>query len=626
MSFCMRIFNNKKIWILAALFLLLSIGILFGMRRGETPPVKKGCVDFWNVDLRSKKAVELWGEWEFFAYKHLVTELLEGEEPDGYVKVPSYQKRRAEEPIAWGSYRITMENCPPDVTVSLTLRGMPSAYRIFINGESVEKSGIVSTNRSVTSVHGGVSQEIAFTLHSDVCELVVETSGQLLPGLSIAPRIQEYGTWQQEYNRYRAVVLLLFGMHILFVASYLIQLILNPRSGFSWAMLGALTLLLLKGLASDIPFSSLLGQTAGGYDRFQLWMYVAQFVMWDIVLGIYYGDHRKRKSRHLGWKEAVLSVGVLAAVFGVIQGETDWWFYLDGAVWIVLAVRLINFVRHRGACGLECFWEEAGLQFLWFGCAMSDLAMMGIRSYPYKMGFFLGVITFDLAVNVIDRFRMKGIQQKALEVLRIEGELQQAKMELALRQIKPHFLQNALMSIKVLCRTRPREAEQAIYDFAVFLRSNMNAIESSVPIAFTEELRTIQGYLHIEKLRFGDRIQVVWDIQEEHFLILPLTIQPLVENAVRHGICQKIEGGTVTIATRRKQKEILVEIRDDGVGFDVAKAESSEGIGIRNLRLRLDKLLHASLEIYSRPGEGCIQIVRIPADNGREEHEDYIRR
>lgn len=144
----------------------------------------------------------------------------------------------------------------------------------------------------------------------------------------------------------------------------------------------------------------------------------------------------------------------------------------------------------------------------------------------------------------------------------------------------------------------------------------MKAMESTVPIPFSEELQTIRGYLHIEQIRFGSRLNIQWDIREEHFLVPPLTIQPLVENAVCHGICEKIEGGTVIIASWRERDEIIVEIRDDGVGFDAARLEDVKGIGISNLRLRLEELLHARLEIVSSPGEGCVQLVRIPVDGG----------
>ena len=132
----------------------------------------------------------------------------------------------------------------------------------------------------------------------------------------------------------------------------------------------------------------------------------------------------------------------------------------------------------------------------------------------------VGVIAFDLSVNVIDRWRMNKIQQRALEAAKIEQKLQEARLELALHQIKPAFFAKCLMSIKVLCRTRPKEAEQAVLRFAVFLRGNMNALESAEMIPFREECKTIERYLHIEKNSFlGERLQVQWDLQEEKFRI-----------------------------------------------------------------------------------------------------------
>lgn len=262
---------------------------------------------------------------------------------------------------------------------------------------------------------------------------------------------------------------------------------------------------------------------------------------------------------------------------------------------------------------------EIGILLLYTGIVLSDFAHIGML--PYSGGIFMlvGVIAFDLSVNVIDRWRMNKIQQRALEAAKIEQKLQEARLELALHQIKPHFLQNALMSIKVLCRTRPKEAEQAVYDFAVFLRGNMNALESAEMILFREECKTIERYLHIEKMRFGERLQVQWDLQEEKFQIPPLTIQPLVENAVCHGICQKMEGGTVQIRSFRKNGEICVQILDDGAGFDTEKLKDADGIAIRNLKLRLKEFLNADLEIESRKGEGCRQTIHIPWEETEDE-------
>ena len=256
-----------------------------------------------------------------------------------------------------------------------------------------------------------------------------------------------------------------------------------------------------------------------------------------------------------------------------------------------------------------------------FASVAGILAFAGRIRPMWKLSFFVGMVAFALAVSVVDRRRMDGIQSEALRAAQMEAQLQRARTDIALHQIKPHFLHNALMSIKVLCRTRPKEAEQAIYDFTIFLRGNMKSLESPEPVPFREEVEAISCYLRIEQIRFRQRLRVVWDLEEDNFSVPPLTIQPLVENAVRHGVCQKPEGGTVTIASRRTEEAILVEITDDGVGFDVSAVEESGGIGIRNLRLRLREQLGAVLDIQSTPGKGTVQTVRIPLR--RKEDEDH---
>ena len=135
---------------------------------------------------------------------------------------------------------------------------------------------------------------------------------------------------------------------------------------------------------------------------------------------------------------------------------------------------------------------------------------------------------------------MNKIQQRVLEAAKIEQKLQEARLELALHQIKPHFCKCPDVDQSALPDASERGRTGSLR-FCRFLRGNMNALESAEMIPFREECKTIERYLHIEKIRFGERLQVQWDLQEEKFRIPPLTIQPLVENAVCHGICQKME-------------------------------------------------------------------------------------
>ena len=195
------------------------------------------------------------------------------------------------------------------------------------------------------------------------------------------------------------------------------------------------------------------------------------------------------------------------------------------------------------------------------------------------------------------------IHEKELQL-----ELQEKQVAVMLSQIQPHFLYNALTAICDLCGTEPKKAREALVDFSVYLRENMDSIDSKLPVSFSHELSHIKTYLKLEKLRFEDKINVVYDIKTESFEILPLTVQPLVENAVKHGICQRENGGTITIKTEEKDGIITITIADDGVGFDVNNPVTEVGsrshIGLENVRKRVESYRDGKLTIESENAKG----------------------
>lgn len=557
MSFYMRILNrtekNRRFLFLAAVFAVCTAAMLTVLMMPQKQVVCKGEADFKQFGLQSGKAVDLCGEWEFFEQKFIATELDEEQVFGKFVRVPSYMPRKNAGMFNWGSYRVKLKNCPPQFDVSVSLKGMPAAYRIYLNGKCIEKSGVVSSNPDALKVSRDTSIRTTITLQSSECDLIIETAGYLLPGLSFTPRIQEESVWSEQYDRYHTWMILLLGMHMLFLCSYLLQLKITPDSGYSRSVFLVLFLLAIRMIYSDAAFSAVIGGTLKYYDLILFSVCVMESLVWEFLLKNGYKKDRQKKD--FGIREGILITGVIVMSLAAFEGILSWKLTMDVGVWLVLLIRFAGYRKKEEISGEDMIWE-IGILLLYTGIVLSDFAHIGML--PYSGGIFMlvGVIAFDLSVNVIDRWRMNKIQQRALEAAKIEQKLQEARLELALHQIKPHFLQNALMSIKVLCRTRPKEAEQAVYDFAVFLRGNMNALESAEMILFREECKTIERYLHIEKMRFGERLQVQWDLQEEKFQIPPLTIQPLVENAVCHGICQKMEGGTVQIRSFRKNGEI----------------------------------------------------------------------
>lgn len=192
------------------------------------------------------------------------------------------------------------------------------------------------------------------------------------------------------------------------------------------------------------------------------------------------------------------------------------------------------------------------------------------------------------------------------------------RIQIMMSQIQPHFLFNTLSTIQALCTKEPSTAIYAIERFGVYLRRNIEVLKQTSLIPLAKELEHTRAYTEIEALRFSN-IHVDYDIRETDIQVPALSIQPLVENAIRHGVRGRKEG-VVTVTTRRVGSEDQIIIRDNGKGFDASSVKGGDGthIGIANVRSRLEQLCSGSLEIDSRIGEGTMITMRIPIAQSRK--------
>ena len=207
--------------------------------------------------------------------------------------------------------------------------------------------------------------------------------------------------------------------------------------------------------------------------------------------------------------------------------------------------------------------------------------------------------------------------EMAKNLVENERELMQSQMSLAISQIQPHFLYNTLSTIAELCRKDSAMAEEVTNRFALYLRGNLEHMGDSFPVEFSKELKHVQTYLWIEKIRFQEELQVVYDIQTEDFIIPALTVQPLVENAVKHGMMGSENVCTITIRTKCVERGYQVIIEDDGCGFDPeqVKNDGRKHIGIESVRSRLKFMVGGTLTVKSAIGKGTTVIIEIPGNN-----------
>ena len=223
-------------------------------------------------------------------------------------------------------------------------------------------------------------------------------------------------------------------------------------------------------------------------------------------------------------------------------------------------------------------------------------------------GYAIAYASIIFAVEILFLFLNV---QKNIALSKEEEKNKEAQIKLMLSQIQPHFIYNSLSAISTLITIDPDKAQEALDEFTEYLRHNLSSLTETRLINFKDEMKHIRTYISLEKLRFNDRINVVYDIQTENFSVPPLCIQPIVENAIKHGILKKLEGGTLSIKTYETDSDYVVEIIDDGVGFciDDVNFDENKHIGLNNIKYRIDTMCHGAINIDSKLGEGTKVVV-----------------
>ena len=197
--------------------------------------------------------------------------------------------------------------------------------------------------------------------------------------------------------------------------------------------------------------------------------------------------------------------------------------------------------------------------------------------------------------------------------------LAEQRVQIMMSQIQPHFIYNTLSTIQALCRRDPQKAFEVTEKFGRYLRKNLNLLKQPDMIPLEKEIEHTRVYAEIEKVRFPN-IDVIYEIRDVDFLLPALTIQPLVENAIKHGVRIR-KHGMVRILTECRQGTHIITVEDNGKGFDKNKAvrerggeeyESGEHIGLKNVQERIELMCEGSMEIKSEPDKGTTIRIVIP--------------
>ena len=258
----------------------------------------------------------------------------------------------------------------------------------------------------------------------------------------------------------------------------------------------------------------------------------------------------------------------------------------------VIAVLMLNFahtLRRRDRLSRKSFFSFIVAQVPLLATLIINLF---VDSIPlFDLGYVLSALAMYSFVlsDQIEKDR------------RHQQEIAHERASVMVLRMRPHFIYNTLMSIYSLCRLDPAKARQVTLDFTNYLRRNFNAVASDSPILFSTELEHTRAYLAVEQAQYNDMLIVSYDTPFTGFRLPPLTLQPIVENAVKHGMDLDAASLHISIRTRRTASGAEVTVLDSGCGFDTSDEESSPQSTLTNIRQRLEMMCGGSLTIS--PGE-----------------------
>ena len=240
------------------------------------------------------------------------------------------------------------------------------------------------------------------------------------------------------------------------------------------------------------------------------------------------------------------------------------------------------------------------------------ISYMVIELMAYDLLIYIGIVTVAAWIDSRRRYR-----DRDLRASQLEAQLAHARVEMLQSQLQPHFLFNALNAIAMLVRRdRKQEAVDVIVGFSELLRYVLDE-SGTIDVTLGEELRFVRRYLDIERVRLGDRLAVRWDVADdvERAVVPNLILQPIVENALKHSIMVRPNGGKIRVSAGRENGSLHLEVEDDGDGLPPDfSIDDARGVGLRNLRDRLAAFFGNAgrLEMTNISSGGLLVVIELP--------------
>lgn len=603
MVIILRTIQNKKrkngapfLFVAAILAMTLIYWLINVTVAAHSPEIKGGTLDLssWNS---KHEIISLNGDWDFYWNQLLAyhdPQLQTGKPAIG--KVPGvWNKYPVEGGYPSGSgiatYRLHVINAVPNEKLAVNVRSVSTAYRLYVDDTLVLSNGKLSSDGGYFPHYGYKSGE--FMVPDIQFNIIVQVENHVYAkgGIWQAIRLGTPSDMTRMAQFHIQRDFFTIGCLFMAVAALFIVIIFAKDQRYSIYLLAAtLTMIVRTTLHGsyavytffpDIPFEAIVRAD-------YLTIILTPLFLTCFILSM--TGTKTSKTRGLSVLLFYLAAGIFT-VLVPLPVLTNYVFAYE-VVLLIISLYCITLMIKRWKSMVEVRITMAGLLILLlfsvhdalFQASVIDSLIGDIFPFGYT------VMLFCLIFLILYKY----------------NEYMKTNLLFLKAQIRPHFIHNALNTILIISRRDPDRSRELLMDFSSYLRNCYDMENADELIPLESEINHVRTYTAIEQARFGDRLRVNYQIGVSQILIPPLTLQPLVENAIIHGIREKEDGGEVIVYTERRGKSIRIGVRDNGVGFQVKKAEhmGGSGIGLENIDKRLRKTCNSRLVINTSEGGG----------------------
>ncbi len=630
---CRKISSNWRI-VFILVFITLMVLTIGKMYSSRSERVYNGRADLRGIHFNQNELVQLNGNWEFY-WNRLLTpqDFVAKQLPqmDSFMKVPDtwdvqVSGRKAYPYLGVATYRLQLNYPSTLKDPALRIQNVATAYKLYANGRLIAEVGKVSDKPS-SSKDGDRLLIVELPNDTQKQELIFQVTNlnYARGGIRESPVFGSKQALESQRMIRLAIQLFFIGSVSIFSVYYFLLFVLQKSNK---------TALLFSILCFIVALRSLMWGESPLYIYFPNITYdgsayINYFTGYNLmpviilfVLSIYPLEYKKTIFVIALLPSLFFNVLLLLASPAVMSLFTNYLYRVVILQMIYIISILIKAVlRKRENATLMfsavcIFILTIILDILYYkGIVGTNVAYM----FLYGSFFLIAAMSFVQAILQSNTHKKLILYNENLvEADRLKNKIMATEMSFLQAQIKPHFLYNALNAIANICEKDGKKAANLILDLAIYLRGNLEFNHLDKMSTIEKELEFISTYFNIEQARFGQKIQLLKEIESPLDYRIPvLILQPLVENAVRHGISKKLGGGTVWVRIKQTNEGCFFEIEDNGVGIEreklerlLSETEIDPSVGLKNIHYRLLRLYGRGIDISSEVGRGtCVRLV-----------------